>query len=310
MRRRARVDPIVFAERFISGDEYTVGVLQGPVRCPRSASSPRPSSTTTRPSTSATTRSTTARAVSTRPPRRSCRPRRSRRFASRTASAGDASTSCARRRRGKFYFIEINTTPGMTDHSLVPMAARQRRHRFRGTGVARPGDQFPEGAHDESAVFHPPQSVQESRAEEKPRWLRHARAECRAVRAARGAAGAVIASAPLARARLGARPAGARHLDGRQRSSGSRPGQIEKAASRRICRLRASCRRISTHPARGRGAALGRSRARCSGAGPQPACHRRRADRLPPAGASRACSTRAASCSSATPRTCPRNCRA
>ena len=24
---------------------------------------------------------------------------------------------------GKFYFIEINTTPGMTDHSLVPMAA-------------------------------------------------------------------------------------------------------------------------------------------------------------------------------------------
>ncbi len=29
------------------------------------------------------------------------------------------------RASGKFYFIEINTTPGMTDHSLVPMAARQ-----------------------------------------------------------------------------------------------------------------------------------------------------------------------------------------
>ncbi len=28
-------------------------------------------------------------------------------------------------RSGKFYFIEINTTPGMTDHSLVPKAARQ-----------------------------------------------------------------------------------------------------------------------------------------------------------------------------------------
>ncbi len=26
---------------------------------------------------------------------------------------------------GKFYFIEINTTPGMTSHSLVPMSARQ-----------------------------------------------------------------------------------------------------------------------------------------------------------------------------------------
>jgi D-alanine-D-alanine ligase len=25
----------------------------------------------------------------------------------------------------KFFFIEINTTPGMTSHSLVPMAARQ-----------------------------------------------------------------------------------------------------------------------------------------------------------------------------------------
>jgi len=29
------------------------------------------------------------------------------------------------RASNQFYFIEINTTPGMTDHSLVPMAARQ-----------------------------------------------------------------------------------------------------------------------------------------------------------------------------------------
>jgi D-alanine-D-alanine ligase len=27
-------------------------------------------------------------------------------------------------RTGKPYFIEVNTSPGMTDHSLVPMAAR------------------------------------------------------------------------------------------------------------------------------------------------------------------------------------------
>ena len=27
-------------------------------------------------------------------------------------------------RRGKPYLLEINTSPGMTDHSLVPMAAR------------------------------------------------------------------------------------------------------------------------------------------------------------------------------------------
>ncbi len=29
------------------------------------------------------------------------------------------------RASNKFFFIEINTTPGMTSHSLVPMAARQ-----------------------------------------------------------------------------------------------------------------------------------------------------------------------------------------
>ena len=27
-------------------------------------------------------------------------------------------------RAGKPYFLEINTSPGMTDHSLVPLAAR------------------------------------------------------------------------------------------------------------------------------------------------------------------------------------------
>ena len=26
---------------------------------------------------------------------------------------------------GKAYLLEVNTSPGMTDHSLVPMAARQ-----------------------------------------------------------------------------------------------------------------------------------------------------------------------------------------
>jgi D-alanine-D-alanine ligase len=27
-------------------------------------------------------------------------------------------------RRGRPYLLEVNTSPGMTDHSLVPMAAR------------------------------------------------------------------------------------------------------------------------------------------------------------------------------------------
>ena len=28
---------------------------------------------------------------------------------------------------GRPYFLEVNTSPGMTDHSLVPMAARNAR---------------------------------------------------------------------------------------------------------------------------------------------------------------------------------------
>ena len=27
--------------------------------------------------------------------------------------------------QGEAYFLEVNTSPGMTDHSLVPMAARE-----------------------------------------------------------------------------------------------------------------------------------------------------------------------------------------
>ena len=35
-----------------------------------------------------------------------------------------------RDRAGKTWLIELNTVPGMTDHSLVPMAARQAGHSF------------------------------------------------------------------------------------------------------------------------------------------------------------------------------------
>jgi D-alanine-D-alanine ligase len=43
---------------------------------------------------------------------------------------------------GKFYLLEINTSPGMTDHSLVPMAARQAGISFEQLVV-----QILEGAH-------------------------------------------------------------------------------------------------------------------------------------------------------------------
>jgi D-alanine-D-alanine ligase len=118
------VDPIVFAERFITGDEYTVGVLQSrglpsiriqpatefydyqakyfrndtQYHCPSGLSAPAEAELQA------------------------------------AALAAFQVTDCFGWGRvdfmrdsitKKFYFIEINTTPGMTDHSLVPMAARQ-----------------------------------------------------------------------------------------------------------------------------------------------------------------------------------------
>jgi len=40
---------------------------------------------------------------------------------------------------GKPYFLEANTSPGMTDHSLVPMAARAGGNGFRHAGVENSG---------------------------------------------------------------------------------------------------------------------------------------------------------------------------
>jgi D-alanine-D-alanine ligase len=120
----AAIDPIVFAEAFVSGDEYTVGVLldrglpsiriqpatefydyqakyfrdDTQYHCPSGLDAPAEAELQA------------------------------------AALAAFRVTDCAGWGRvdfmrdestEKFYFIEINTTPGMTDHSLVPMAARQ-----------------------------------------------------------------------------------------------------------------------------------------------------------------------------------------
>jgi D-alanine-D-alanine ligase len=118
------VDPIVFAEAFIAGDEYTVGVLQD-----RALPSIRIVPATEfydyqakyfRDDTqyhcpSGLTHAEEAELQA-------------------AALAAFKVTDCfgwgrvdfmRDRATKKFYFIEINTTPGMTDHSLVPMAARQ-----------------------------------------------------------------------------------------------------------------------------------------------------------------------------------------
>jgi D-alanine-D-alanine ligase len=118
------VDPIVFAERFITGDEYTVGVVHGhglpsiriqpatefydyqakyfrndtQYHCPSGLSG----------SAEAELQAAALGAFQV------------------TDCCGWGRVDFMRcKSTAKFYFIEINTTPGMTDHSLVPMAARQ-----------------------------------------------------------------------------------------------------------------------------------------------------------------------------------------
>jgi D-alanine-D-alanine ligase len=118
------VDPIVFAERFITGDEYTVGVLHG-----RGLPSIRIQPATEfydyqakyfRNDTQYHCPSGLSAAAEAE--------------LQAAALAAFQVTDCfgwgrvdfmRDKNTAKFYFIEINTTPGMTDHSLVPMAARQ-----------------------------------------------------------------------------------------------------------------------------------------------------------------------------------------
>jgi len=118
------IDPIVFAEAFVSGDEYTVSILHGEVLpsirilpatefydyqakyfrndtqyfCPSGLS--QKDEAELQAAALATFKVTDCHGWG------------------RVDFMRDSTTN-------QFFFIEINTTPGMTDHSLVPMAARQ-----------------------------------------------------------------------------------------------------------------------------------------------------------------------------------------
>jgi D-alanine-D-alanine ligase len=118
------IDPIVFAEAFVAGPEYTVGVLQD-AGLPSIRIEPatefydyeakyfRNDTLYHCPSGLSAADEAQLQAA---------------------ALAAFHATDCSGWGRvdfmrdaasGRFLFIEINTTPGMTDHSLVPMAARQ-----------------------------------------------------------------------------------------------------------------------------------------------------------------------------------------
>jgi D-alanine-D-alanine ligase len=118
------IDPIVFAERFITGDEYTVGVLQD---CGLPSIRIQPATEFYDYQAKYFRDDTQYHCPSGLDARAE---------AELQAAALDAFhvTDCFGWGRvdfmrdpatGQFYFIEINTTPGMTGHSLVPMAARQ-----------------------------------------------------------------------------------------------------------------------------------------------------------------------------------------
>ncbi len=118
------VDPIVFAEAFIEGDEFTVGVL---------GDSALPSIRIV-PATEFYDYQAKYFRNDTQYHCPSGLDARAEAELQAAALATFRVTDCSgwgrvdfmrERRTGTFFFIEINTTPGMTDHSLVPMAARQ-----------------------------------------------------------------------------------------------------------------------------------------------------------------------------------------
>jgi D-alanine-D-alanine ligase len=118
------IDPIVFAESFVTGDEYTVGVLHD---------SALPS-IRIQPATEFYDYQAKYFRNDTQYHCPSGLDAKAEAELQAAALAAFRVTDCAGwgrvdfmrdRATDKFYFIEINTTPGMTDHSLVPMAARQ-----------------------------------------------------------------------------------------------------------------------------------------------------------------------------------------
>jgi D-alanine-D-alanine ligase len=118
------IDPIVFAETFITGDEFTVGVLHD-----RGLPSIR-----IQPATEFYDYQAKYFRNDTQYHCPSGLDASAEAQLQAAALAAFRVTDCLGWGRvdfmrdqvsGKFYFVEINTTPGMTDHSLVPMAARQ-----------------------------------------------------------------------------------------------------------------------------------------------------------------------------------------
>ena len=118
----AKYDSLVLVEKFIAGRRCSSRFWRERC-CRRSGSRRRTSSMTTRPSISPTIPATPALGLSAETEKRLA-DMELRSFAV-LGCSGWGRVDLILDANGKPYLLEINTSPGMTDHSLVPMAARQ-----------------------------------------------------------------------------------------------------------------------------------------------------------------------------------------
>jgi D-alanine-D-alanine ligase len=121
-RGAAALDPVVIAEKWITGAEYTVGMLQGEALPSIRVETPRSFYDYQAKYFSDDTRYHCPSGLDAKDERALAE------LALTAASAAGAEGWCRvdfmREGAGTFYLLEVNTIPGMTDHSLVPMAAK------------------------------------------------------------------------------------------------------------------------------------------------------------------------------------------
>ena len=277
--------------------------------CPRSASSLPRNSTTTRPSISATTRSITAPAACRKPEEAELQA---------AALAAFKVTDCygwgrvdfmRDRASGKFYFIEINTTPGMTEPQSGADGRAPGRLRLRGIGVAGAGNQLLQDAQMNLSFAMHRNRFKREQIQGGEAALQVAGVSCRtgALYARRGGV-ALGVGGRAERADLGARSAGAGDFDRRQLPA--RLARADRKGGRAVRQRRLHVGESRRHSARRRGAALGGPCAHRAPLAEQPARDRDRANRRGALGRVGAPQHARRVVRKRPRRMCPRNCRA
>ncbi len=142
-RAASSLDPVVIAEQWITGSEYTVGVLQGEALPAIRIETPRTFYDYQAKYFADDTRYLIPCGLSAAA-EAGLQQAALATFAA-TGAAGWGRVDFVTGKDGVPLLLEINTVPGMTSHSLVPMAAARQGLRFPGTGVADPRNQLRAG---------------------------------------------------------------------------------------------------------------------------------------------------------------------